>query len=583
MSSPPRFAWLRVVGRVLGAVVFAYAAAAALVALGAVVLPRATSMAASEAVVLSSILGFPLFVAALVWAFRQRDLGFRRSMSWLHTWSGVVLGGVLFAVFWMGTLSVFDRELDRWMMPATRLSAPSSAQLSLDALARPVAERLAPKGAQWQISPPTERVPTLQLRWKAASGENVVRHVDPATGRVLETAGTLGGTGFIFPFHYRLHLSFMDLGQWLVGLAAMCMLIAIVSGVVIHRKLIVDFFSFRPARQTERMTLDLHTLTGVVALPFHLLIALSGLVIMFELYLPSGWKAAYPDRAAFAAESADTFRRDKAKRPGALASLDAMTAEARRLWGQGEPAQLRVWHPGDANAYVEVRRAVDDRVTMDREIIYFDGTTGAVLKRAELRPVMRGERFLEGLHMVQYRHWTLRGLYFVGGLAGCVLIATGFLYWLTTRRKQHARAGGRVVETLAVGVVAGIVVATMAFLVANRLLPSGAQLGETGRAELEMWVFYLMWLASFGHAAWRGRAAWVEQSYAVAVLAIAAVLLNWITTGDHLLASLRNGSLAVAGVDLLLLAAGATAWRVARWLVRCHARPASASVEDAHA
>ena len=47
-------------------------------------------------------------------------------MNALHTWSGVVLGSLLFVIFWMGTLSVFDREIDRWMMPATRLASPSA-------------------------------------------------------------------------------------------------------------------------------------------------------------------------------------------------------------------------------------------------------------------------------------------------------------------------------------------------------------------------------------------------------------------------------------------------------------------------
>ena len=44
-------------------------------------------------------------------------------MGWLHTWAGLVLGAILFAIFWMGTLSVFDREIDRWLMPETRLPA----------------------------------------------------------------------------------------------------------------------------------------------------------------------------------------------------------------------------------------------------------------------------------------------------------------------------------------------------------------------------------------------------------------------------------------------------------------------------
>ena len=44
-------------------------------------------------------------------------------MGWLHTWAGVMLGALLFAVFWTGTLCVFDKEIDRWMMPQTRLAA----------------------------------------------------------------------------------------------------------------------------------------------------------------------------------------------------------------------------------------------------------------------------------------------------------------------------------------------------------------------------------------------------------------------------------------------------------------------------
>ena len=58
---------------------------------------------------------------------------FRGSMNWLHSWAGMVLGGLLFAIFWMGSLSVFDREIDRWMIPSTRL-ALSSQPISFDAL-----------------------------------------------------------------------------------------------------------------------------------------------------------------------------------------------------------------------------------------------------------------------------------------------------------------------------------------------------------------------------------------------------------------------------------------------------------------
>lgn len=47
------------------------------------------------------------------------------------------------------------------------------------------------------------------------------------------------------------------------------------------------------------------------------------------------------------------------------------------------------------------------------------------------------------------------------------------MYWLEARRKKHAALdlpGLRIVEGLTVGSVTGIVIATLAFFVANRLL-----------------------------------------------------------------------------------------------------------------
>ena len=140
---------------------------------------------------------------------------------------------------------------------------------------------------------------------------------------------------------------------------------------------------------------------------------------------------------------------------------------------------------------------------------------------------------------------------------------------LETRRARHEKLGlrgVRVVEALAVGSVTGIVAATLVFLVANRLLPAARPLPGLPRPQLEMLAFYLTWLATFAHAAWRPRVAWRQQCRAIGGLAIAAVALNWLTTGDHLIRTLARGATAVAGVDALLLAAAAVALAAAHQL-----------------
>ncbi|MBB6229300.1 putative iron-regulated membrane protein [Polymorphobacter multimanifer] len=483
---------------------------------------------------------------------------FRLAMNQLHTWAGVVIGGVLFAIFWMGTLSVFDREIDRWMMPMTRIAQTEVA--SLDAL-KPIADRMARDVDQWSVVLPTERVPTMQLRvYEEERDINDVRHVDPATGALLDDPGSLGGTGFFFPFHFSLHLRAFDLGYWLVGIAAMAMLVLSVSGVIIHKKLFADFFTLRIVRKPQRTTLDLHNVTGVLGLPFNIVMALSGLIIFFSIYMPTPQSIVYGgDKAAFERDAYGDFEREKAGRPGGLASLDAMQAEAKRRWDGEAPYFVRVKNPGDANAYVEMRRPYDRGVTMSLDKIYFDGPTGRVLNEFRTdKAVMTAQRFISGIHFIQFRHWTLRWLYFVCGLMGCVLIATGFLFWVQSRRKKHAKLGLRgvaVVEGLAVGSTTGIVIATLGFLIANRLLP----LGIEGRAGLEMWAFYLIWIGTFAHGWLRPRRAWVDQSWAIATGAVLAVILNAITTGDHPIHAALRGQWGVAGMDLVMLAGGAVA------------------------
>jgi len=165
------------------------------------------------------------------------------------------------------------------------------------------------------------------------------------------------------------------------------------------------------------------------------------------------------------------------------------------------------------------------------------------------------------------------------GLSGCVMIATGYIYWLESRRKRHAKLGlpgVRIVEGLTIGSVTGIVIATLAFFIANRLLPLGASFAGYERAALEVWAFYLFWLASFAHAWLRPGRAWREQCWVIAALALLAPVLNWVTTGDHLLKTAVEGYWPVAGMDLLLLTGAGVAVYAARRLSRAQSSPATA-------
>jgi uncharacterized iron-regulated membrane protein len=537
---------------------------------------------------------------------------FRQAMAWLHTWFGLVLGFVLMAAFFFGALSVFDREIDRWAIPATRIEAQPMP--SFEKILRPAFERMQPtkeaidamrplvngpmpthfdKVASWSAYT-THRDPVLALY----AGYQVPNAIDPRDGSVLPDDHLKIGSGFFFPLHYGLTLDWKNLGIWIVGFSALVMLAALISGVVMHRKIFREFFTFRPDKARLRSVLDLHNLTGVVALPFHFFFALTGLLIFAgTYYFPVGHTQLH--------DLHDLHERVEAQETGlphqracvaaGLASVDTMVAQAQRRWEANDKAGdvgfLVLQHVGDANGYVSVYRAGTDRIALVGDGIHFKSSDGKLIREdPAATPVARMAEFLTGLHLQHFRHWLLRWLYVLGGLAGAVCIATGFIFFVEKRKRQHAlqgSQGARIVDALAVTTVTGMVLATLGILIANRLLPEALP----GRGDWERYAFWAVWALALVHAGMRGapvargltNPAWREQTWAIAVMAVAAVALNWITTGDHLLRTLSRGYWPVAGIDLFLLGSAVIAVLTARKLgQRAHAKHA-AHRENAHA
>ncbi|MCU1745809.1 PepSY-associated TM helix domain-containing protein, partial [Pseudomonas sp. 20P_3.2_Bac5] len=210
-----------------------------------------------------------------------------QSLSWMHTWSGLIFGWVLFAIFLTGTLAVFDKEIDGWMrpeIPTHNLSQDEAVQRGLDYL-----QSNHPGASAWNIGLPGERSPNLTV----SAGEQRRgggTALDPHTGELLDVRETAGGS-FFFRFHFTLNLP-RNIGIWVVGLAAMAMLAALISGIVIHKKFFKEFFTFRPAKG-QRSWLDAHNATAVLVLPFHLMITYTGLVIFYLIYMPAASDALF--------------------------------------------------------------------------------------------------------------------------------------------------------------------------------------------------------------------------------------------------------------------------------------------------
>lgn len=538
---------------------------------------------------------------------------FRQSMTWVHTWFGLVLSFVLMICFFFGALSVFDREIDRWAIPDTRFEPQPMP--SFDHLLKPVFEKLRahpddmaataarvvgdlphpdtmPMASLYAYT--THRDPVLSIGAEFSipnkplnpADDHLHVHgwatIDPRTGEAIPDDALKIGSRWFYPMHYSLNWHWKNIGYYIVGLAAFVMLAALVTGVIMHRKIFRELFTFRPEKRTQRSALDLHNMTGVVALPFHFFFAFTGLVIFASFfYFPVSHTLLKPlhDQHEVLEAERTGLPHEAAGIAAPMASVDAMVAEAKRRWAArdmaGEVGYLFADHLGDQNGYVSIYRAGSDRVALVGEGIHFKASTGEVLREDPPRTVVPEiNEFLTGLHLQHFEHWLLRWLYVIGGLLGCICIATGFIFFVEKRKQQHAKTqsqGSRIVDALAVTTVTGMLIASFAMLVANRLLPADL----AGKGDWEINAFWFAWLLAFLHAAWRSapvaraarNPAWREQCWIAALLAVAAVVLNWLTTGDHLVKTVFTHTYwPVAGVDLSLLATAALSVYAARKL-----------------
>ena len=488
-------------------------------------------------------------------------------MAWLHTWGGLVFSWLLFAIFFTGTLAFYREELTVWMQPEIH-RARQATDYGIAAALLELQQR-APNAQTWSMNLPGPRRQVLEARWSNGTFDpKAVIVIDPKTGQQLHPRETVGGN-FFRNFHFSLMAA--TAGQWIVGVATLMMLVGLITGVVVHKKIFRDFFTFRPQKSPPRAWLDAHNLAGVLALPFHLTITYTGLLTLMYVFMPAGMNLDGQGFQGFLNQISPRIDTPAAQgRAAPLTSLDTLVARASDHWEGAAIGSIQISQPGDAAAVVDIvrRRSAGFTARMDPRL-RFNGITGEQL--AEYRqkgPAVSTYGALYGLHAAWFADQPLRALLFTMGLMGSLMVASGSLMWSAKRREQHgaddSSVGYRVVEALNAAGIAGLMLSSAALFWINRLLP----VDLAARMGWEMRCFFGVWSMCLLHAIVRGKsqAIWREQLWLAALLLLLLPVLNAMTGGLPLPRAITSGQWGVAGVELTAMAFSAvlawTGWKI---------------------
>ena len=455
----------------------------------------------------------------------------RQSMAWLHSWTGLIFGWLVFAIFLMGSLSYYRHEINLWMQPPL-----AQYEIKQDVAIKTAYQYLqehAPNAKSWYLNVATPESPVNTMYWEKAEGGYGNATLDANTGKELQLSATEGGD-FFYHFHYQLFGVPIPLGRLFVSLAAFIMLIALISGIITHKKIFTDFFTLRTFK-SQRSWLDFHNVSSVIALPFFLTITFTGLAIFFYLYLPSGMKKLYPENPYqyFTEIRTKSTTLTQPLQPSPNLPIEKLLSQVEQTWGKTSLSTINVKNPNTNQAQITFVQQQDHSITRDQPQIILNANNGQLLEDTKNRSAIATlNAGVYGLHMATFAQPLLRLGLFFSGILGCVMIASGLLLWSLKRQLQNKKDqfhfGHYLVDRLNVASFVGLPCATVAYLFANRLFTITAT-----TPNYEIYSFFFMWLFSFVAAlCCKKQYLWQSQ---LALFIVLALLLPFLNLGYLLL------------------------------------------------
>ena len=470
--------------------------------------------------------------------------GFVRSVLAGHSALGLAFAALIYVVCFSGSVAVFAREFQRW----EQADAPAIAQVTPRAVQTVMQEALKHAGADVEhiyITLPTPDLPRLSVMTDAHGQRHT--YLATASGQLVE-GGEAVWTEFMTRLHIHLHLP-QTWGMFVVGLTGVALLSSLISGVLAHPRVFKDAFHLRWGGSKRLQEADIHNRLGVWALPFHVIVSLTGALL--------GLTTLIVGVLAMAMFQGDTSKAyalflppivDDPRPAAALPDLVAAMEATQRLAPGSRPTFVGLEHPTERGQAVMVNVATPNTL-VSGQTYYFDGrgqTLGGVKRD---KPVLgeKIQRSLGPLHFGWYGGIVIKLAYGLLGLALTSVTASGVAIWLA-RRRDKGRPAPRW-ERLWIGTVWSQPLAFAASALATIGLEAG-RLGASDAVAVAVWAAVTLVTITASLA--------FEPARLSRLLRRASAALIAATVGLHLI---RYGGVyadpAVWGVQLALLGVAA--------------------------
>lgn len=409
-----------------------------------------------------------------------------KAMVAVHGWSGILLGLLLYAVVLTGTAAVFAHEIGAWS--AGHVATRSSLEQPIDATLRRLSDQTPPEYREavnlFEIGDhglgvffhrhetdasgmPTEGGYYYQL-------DNAGRLLRTVKGNVDDVFGPRNDdalSSFLVDTHVRLHVP-NPWGLLLTGIVGLAMLVAAISGLLIHRHLFKDIFTLRRRASPVLVNRDKHSVAGTWSLPFAFVLAFTGSFFSFygTIGVPVVAMAAFSGDVEALSEAVYGNPGTPDPRTAPMGNLDRITTDAIRRTGE-VPTFIAVENYGRADATVTSYHNPSASDIEPVSLLYNGATADFIRAKPNVgtRPSAGGTLvgIMGPLHFGNFAGILSRAIWFGLGFAMCYVTYTGMRLWVV-RRSQQSRSLVWLERTLTVvgfGLPLGLAASAAAFLI----------------------------------------------------------------------------------------------------------------------
>ncbi|WP_192346872.1 PepSY domain-containing protein [Algoriphagus sp. Y33] len=385
-----------------------------------------------------------------------------------HTISGIVISVALYVIFFAGSFSFFRDEIVSWERNESISEGWMLQEMDFDLVLDTLETRKgiaktdvafnqhydeqrlgvtisAPKGAEVKEGE----------KGRGRGGRGNFFYLNTKNLDTYDYQESYSFGEFLYRLHFFAQLNFFGRsGYMLAGIIAFFFLFAVITGVIVHwKKIISNFYIFRPNNSVKNLWTDAHTALGIIGLPYQFMFALTGVYVIVGLTVMSPAIINYiyegDQEKAFSDFGYSPPKFEFVGKPleGEF-SVNDLLAETKEKWPEFHVHNASIFNYGDEGMHVQFTGKSDynkkfasaGSITyrmLDREIIaekspfqdvsYLDGARAVILR----------------LHFGDFGGKGLKLVYFALGLLTCFVIISGVMIWLVARDKKHVSPAKR--------------------------------------------------------------------------------------------------------------------------------------------